>query len=114
MFLIFAGSADSARRNRKYRLLRQVAEPGLHTGTFPGDIPVFDILLVPHLFNLFIFYPRTFFFLVIIMVLMYSVDDKASLEYICNKTAAPYFSNMVWFIGNHVIELDECLIAQAQ
>ena len=42
------------------------------------------------------------------------VDDAATLEYICNKTAAPYFSNLVWFIGNHVIELDECLISQAQ
>lgn len=36
------------------------------------------------------------------------------LEYICNKTAAPYFSNLVWFIGNHIIELDECLLSQAQ
>ncbi len=36
------------------------------------------------------------------------------LEYIRNKTAAPYFSNLIWFIGNHIIELDECLISQAQ
>ena len=36
------------------------------------------------------------------------------LEYIHNKTAVPYFSNLVWFIGNHIIELDECLISQAQ
>ena len=42
------------------------------------------------------------------------VDDKTTLDYICNKTAAPYFSNLAWFIGNHVIELDECLISQAQ
>ena len=31
------------------------------------------------------------------------------LEYIRSKTAAPYFSNLVWFIGNHVLELDESL-----
>ena len=43
-----------------------------------------------------------------------SVGDPAMLEYICNKTAAPYFSNLVWFIGNHIIELDECLLSQAQ
>ena len=42
------------------------------------------------------------------------VNDETTLNYICNKTAAPYFSNLVWFIGNHVIELDECLISQAQ
>lgn len=46
--------------------------------------------------------------------LLPSVSDPAMLEYICNKTAAPYFSNLVWFIGNHIIELDECLLSQAQ
>ncbi len=45
---------------------------------------------------------------------MLAVDDKNMLEYIRNKTAAPYFSNLIWFIGNHIIELDECLISQAQ
>ena len=43
-----------------------------------------------------------------------TVNDASMLEYIHNKTAAPYFSNLVWFIGNHVIDLDECLISQAQ
>ena len=38
------------------------------------------------------------------------VDDKNMLEFIRNKTAAPYFTNLVWFIGNHVIELDSCLM----
>lgn len=42
------------------------------------------------------------------------VDDAAMLEYIRNKTAAPYFSNLVWFIGSHVIELDECIRCQAK
>jgi protein CLEC16A len=43
---------------------------------------------------------------------VYKVNDKNMLEYIRNKTAAPYFSNLVWFIGNHIIQLDQCL-AQA-
>ena len=45
---------------------------------------------------------------------LFSVNDPAMLEYIHNKTAVPYFSNLVWFIGNHIIDLDECLISQAQ
>ena len=43
-----------------------------------------------------------------------SVGDPAMLEYIRSKTAVPYFSNLVWFIGNNIIELDECLFSQAQ
>ena len=43
-----------------------------------------------------------------------AVNDKTMLEYIRNKTAAPYFSNLVWFIGSHVIELDECMRCQAE
>ncbi|XP_055507738.1 protein CLEC16A isoform X3 [Leucoraja erinacea] len=31
------------------------------------------------------------------------------LHYIRDKTAVPYFSNLVWFIGSHVIELDNCV-----
>ena len=38
-----------------------------------------------------------------------SVDDKCMLRYIRDKTAAPYFSNLVWFIGSHVLELDACV-----
>ena len=34
------------------------------------------------------------------------VSDQAMLDFIRNKTAAPYFSNLVWFIGNHVIDID--------
>jgi protein CLEC16A len=37
------------------------------------------------------------------------VDDKSMLRYIRDKTAAPYFSNLVWFIGSHVLELDACV-----
>ncbi|XP_074647477.1 protein CLEC16A-like isoform X2 [Tubulanus polymorphus] len=38
-----------------------------------------------------------------------SLDDKSMLRYIRDRTAAPYFSNLVWFIGNHIIELDACV-----
>uniref|UniRef100_F7E7Y3 C-type lectin domain containing 16A n=1 Tax=Monodelphis domestica TaxID=13616 RepID=F7E7Y3_MONDO len=38
-----------------------------------------------------------------------SVDNQAMLHYIRDKTAVPYFSNLVWFIGSHVIELDTCV-----
>ncbi|XP_056019536.1 protein CLEC16A-like isoform X2 [Ostrea edulis] len=40
---------------------------------------------------------------------VYRVDDKAMLKYIRNRTAAPYFSNLVWFIGNHILDLDICV-----
>ncbi|XP_033631223.1 protein CLEC16A-like [Asterias rubens] len=40
---------------------------------------------------------------------VYKVNDNAMLMYIRNKTAVPYFSNLVWFIGNHVLELDSCV-----
>lgn len=40
---------------------------------------------------------------------VFKVDDKAMLKFIRDKTAAPYFSNLVWFIGNHVLELDSCV-----
>ena len=54
---------------------------------------------------------------IVIRVLHYCVplvNDAAMLDYIRNKTAAPYFSNLVWFIGSHVIELDECIRCQAE
>lgn len=31
------------------------------------------------------------------------------LAFIRDRTAAPYFSNLVWFIGSHIIELDTCV-----
>uniref|UniRef100_A0A0V0G892 Uncharacterized protein n=1 Tax=Triatoma dimidiata TaxID=72491 RepID=A0A0V0G892_TRIDM len=40
---------------------------------------------------------------------VYRVQDHSMLKFIRNKTAAPYFSNLVWFIGNHVLELDICV-----
>ncbi|XP_005104406.1 protein CLEC16A [Aplysia californica] len=40
---------------------------------------------------------------------VFKVDDKAMLCYIRDRTAAPYFSNLVWFIGNHILDLDTCV-----
>ncbi|XP_059165361.1 protein CLEC16A-like isoform X2 [Physella acuta] len=40
---------------------------------------------------------------------VFKVDDKAMLSYIRDRTAAPYFSNLVWFIGNHILDLDTCV-----
>ncbi|EEC20586.1 protein CLEC16A, putative, partial [Ixodes scapularis] len=41
---------------------------------------------------------------------VFKVEDKAMLKFIRDRTAAPYFSNLVYFIGKHVIELDTCVI----
>ncbi|XP_064871532.1 protein CLEC16A, partial [Oncorhynchus nerka] len=38
-----------------------------------------------------------------------SLDNQHMLHIIRDKTAVPYFSNLVWFIGSHVIELDKCV-----
>ncbi|KAM6914235.1 protein CLEC16A isoform 3-T3 [Lycodopsis pacificus] len=40
---------------------------------------------------------------------VYKVDNRHMLHYIRDKTAVPYFSNLVWFIGSHVLELDKCV-----
>ncbi|CAG7730743.1 unnamed protein product [Allacma fusca] len=45
---------------------------------------------------------------------VYKVDDKSMLKFIRDKTAAPYFTNLVWFIGNHVLELDVCIRGNSQ
>lgn len=45
---------------------------------------------------------------------VYRVQDASMLKFIKDKTAAPYFSNLVWFIGNHVIELDTCVRNDAE
>ncbi|CAG2166733.1 unnamed protein product [Oppiella nova] len=41
---------------------------------------------------------------------VFRVEEKSMLKFIRDCTAAPYFSNLVWFIGNHVIDIDNCLI----
>ena len=40
---------------------------------------------------------------------VYRVEDEAMLKFVTDKTAAPYFSNLVWFIGNHILEIDNCV-----
>lgn len=40
---------------------------------------------------------------------VFKVDEKSMLKFVCDRTAVPYFSNLVWFIGNHVLQLDKCL-----
>jgi len=40
---------------------------------------------------------------------VYKVEDEAMLKFVTDKTAAPYFSNLVWFIGNHILEIDDCV-----
>lgn len=42
-------------------------------------------------------------------VVISPVDDRCMLRYIRDKTAAPYFSNLVYFIGDHVLTLDACI-----
>ncbi|XP_056263893.1 protein CLEC16A [Pseudoliparis swirei] len=45
---------------------------------------------------------------------VYKVDNQHMLHYIRDKTAVPYFSNLVWFIGSHVLELDKCVQTDEQ
>ncbi|XP_044272607.1 protein CLEC16A homolog isoform X1 [Tribolium madens] len=40
---------------------------------------------------------------------VYKVEDASMLAFIRDRTAAPYFSNIVWFIGKHIQELDVCV-----
>uniref|UniRef100_A0A8C4QRE3 C-type lectin domain containing 16A n=1 Tax=Eptatretus burgeri TaxID=7764 RepID=A0A8C4QRE3_EPTBU len=43
-----------------------------------------------------------------------AVNNKAMLQFVWDRTAAPYFSNLVWFIGNHVMELDKCVCSDIE
>jgi len=40
---------------------------------------------------------------------VYRVEDERMIKFVTDKTAAPYFSNLVWFIGNHILEIDDCV-----
>ncbi|OQR80318.1 protein CLEC16A-like, partial [Tropilaelaps mercedesae] len=42
---------------------------------------------------------------------VFKVQDDAMQRFIRDRTAAPYFSNLVWFIGKNVLELDLCAAA---
>ena len=38
-----------------------------------------------------------------------TIECFRMLKFVTDKTAAPYFSNLVWFIGNHILEIDDCV-----
>jgi protein CLEC16A len=40
---------------------------------------------------------------------VYKVENESMQQFIRDRTAAPYFSNLVWFIGKHILELDSCV-----
>ncbi|XP_031563331.1 protein CLEC16A-like, partial [Actinia tenebrosa] len=44
---------------------------------------------------------------------VYRVGDQNMLHFIRDKTADPYFWNLVWFIGSHAIDLDNCAKKEA-
>ncbi|XP_048519708.1 protein CLEC16A homolog isoform X2 [Dendroctonus ponderosae] len=44
---------------------------------------------------------------------VYKVEDASMIAFIRDRTAAPYFSNIVWFIGKHIQELDICVRNEA-
>lgn len=45
---------------------------------------------------------------------VFRVEEESMLKFITDRTAVPYFSNLVWFIGNHVLEIDNCLHSSPQ
>ena len=45
---------------------------------------------------------------------VYKVDDESMLRFVIDKTAVPYFANLVWFIGNHILEIDACVRNDAE
>ncbi len=36
------------------------------------------------------------------------------LNFIVNKTANAYFCNLIWYIGNHAIELEKCSVTESE
>ncbi|XP_028395434.1 protein CLEC16A-like [Dendronephthya gigantea] len=44
---------------------------------------------------------------------VFRVSDKAMLNFIVNKTADAYFCNLIWYIGNHAMELDRCSVKES-
>ncbi len=40
---------------------------------------------------------------------VYRIDEESMLKFVIDKTAVPYFSNLVWFIGNHILDMDSCV-----
>ena len=44
---------------------------------------------------------------------VYRVEEDSMLQFVIDKTAVPYFSNLVWFIGNHILDIDACVKSDA-
>ncbi len=42
------------------------------------------------------------------------VEEESMLKFVIDKTAVPYFANLVWFIGNHILEIDACVRNDAE
>ncbi|XP_059091774.1 protein CLEC16A homolog isoform X2 [Tigriopus californicus] len=40
---------------------------------------------------------------------VYRTEEESMLKFVIDKTAVPYFSNLVWFIGNHILDMDACV-----
>jgi len=47
-------------------------------------------------------------------LIYFSVGHQKMLEFICDKTATPYFSNLIWLIGKDAIELDDCVMQESE
>ena len=45
---------------------------------------------------------------------VYKIEDDSMLSFVIDKTAVPYFSNLVWFIGNHILDIDACIKGDAK
>ena len=45
---------------------------------------------------------------------VYRVDEESMLKFVIDKTAVPYFSNLVWFIGNQILDIDACVRSDAE
>ena len=40
---------------------------------------------------------------------VYRVEEESMLQFVIDRTAVPYFSNLVWFIGQHILDIDACI-----
>ena len=45
---------------------------------------------------------------------VYRVEEESMLKFVIDKTAVPYFSNLVWFIGNQILDIDACVRSDAE
>ena len=45
---------------------------------------------------------------------VYKIEEESMIKFVIDKTAVPYFSNLVWFIGNHILDIDACVRNDAE